>query len=99
MGAIAILPRLIGLRKSKELVFTGKLVDGSNAAELVVETLRNRPTANTDLAKEAIHDNLGQSWGDGLKREARLQSMSYDTDAHDEGVGVFLNGRKPDFDS
>lgn len=34
MGATAILPRLIGLRKTEELVFTGKLVDASNAAEL-----------------------------------------------------------------
>jgi enoyl-CoA hydratase/carnithine racemase len=117
MGATAILPRLIGLRTTKELAFTGKLIDASEAAELdlvnetvpdeqlddrvdeLLETLRNRPTANIGLAKEAIHDNLGHSWGDGLKQEARLQSMAYDTDAHDEGVEAFLNGRKPDFDS
>jgi enoyl-CoA hydratase/carnithine racemase len=55
-------------------------------------------TANIGLAKEAIHDNLGQPWRDGLEREARLQSMAYDTPAHEEGVDAFLNGRKPDFD-
>jgi enoyl-CoA hydratase/carnithine racemase len=116
MGATAILPRLIGLRKTKELAFTGQLIDAGEAAELdlvneavpdgqldervtdLVETLKNRPTANIGLAKEAIHDNLGHALATGLKQEARLQSMAYDTDAHDEGVDAFLNGRKPDFD-
>ena len=116
MGATAILPRLIGLRKTKDLAFTGRLVDASEAAgmdlvngavpddelaervEDLVDTLRNRPTANIGLAKEAIHDNLGQPWRDGLNREARLQSVAYDTPAHEEGVDAFLNGRKPDFD-
>lgn len=116
MGATAILPRLIGLRKTKELAFTGRLIGAEAAAEMdlvnetvpddelddrvtdLVDTLQNRPTANIGLAKEAIHDNLGQPWRDGLEREARLQSMAYDTPAHDEGVDAFLNGRKPDFD-
>ncbi len=116
MGATAILPRLIGLRKTKELAFTGKLVDADAAAamELVnetvpddeldarvddlLETLRNKPTANIGLAKEAIHDSLGQPWREGLRREAGLQSMAYDTPAHEEGVDAFLEGRKPDFD-
>lgn len=116
MGATAILPRLIGLRKTKELAFTGELINASEAAEMdlvneavpdnelddrvddLLKTFQNRPTANIGFAKEAIHDNLGHSWGDGLKREARLQSMAYDTVAHDEGVDAFLNDRKPNFD-
>jgi len=116
MGATAILPRLIGLRKTKELAFTGDLVDADAAAEMslvnetvpddelddrvadLVETLQRRPTANIGLAKEAIHDSLGKPWRDGLDREARLQSLAYDTPAHEDGVDAFLNGRKPDFD-
>lgn len=116
MGATAILPRLIGLRTTKDLAFTGRLIDASEAAEMdlvndavpddelddrveeILDTLQNRPTANIGLAKEAIHDNLGQPWRDGLEREARLQSMAYDTHAHAEGVDAFLNGRKPDFE-
>lgn len=116
MGATAILPRLIGLRTTKKLAFTGDLVGAEAAAEMglvneavpddelddrvteLVETLRSRPTANIGLAKEAIHDSLGEPWRDGLRREARLQSMAYDTPAHEEGVDAFLNGRKPDFE-
>jgi enoyl-CoA hydratase/carnithine racemase len=116
MGATAILPQLIGLRKTKELAFTGDLVDAEAAAEMglvngvvpddklddrvtdLVETLQDRPTASIGLAKEAIHDSLGESWRDGLGREARLQSMAYDTPAHQEGIDAFLNGRRPDFE-
>lgn len=116
MGATAILPRLIGLRKTKELAFTGDLVGAKAAAKMglvngavpddklddrvtdLVETLQDRPTASIGLAKEAIHDSLGESWRDGLGREARLQSMAYDTPAHEEGVDAFLNGRSPDFE-
>ncbi|GAB7013329.1 enoyl-CoA hydratase/isomerase family protein [Halolamina salina] len=116
MGATAILPRLIGLRKTKELAFTGELVGADEAAAMdlvneavpdddldarvddLLETLRSKPTANVGLAKEAIHDSLGQQWRDGLQREAALQSMAYDTPAHEEGVAAFREGRKPDFD-
>lgn len=53
MGATAILPRLIGLRKTKELAFTGDLVDAEAATEmgLVNETVPdNRLDARvTDL--------------------------------------------------
>lgn len=116
MGATAMLPRLIGLRKTKELAFTGDLVDADAAAamELVnetvpddeldarvdelVQTLQNRPTPNIGLAKEAIHDSLGLPLRDGISQEARIQSLAYDTPAHEEGVDAFREGRKPDFD-
>lgn len=116
MGGTAILPRVVGLRTTKELAFTGRLIDAEEAAGMdlvnevvpdntlddrvtdLVDTLRNRPTENIGLAKQAIHDNLGQSWRDGLEREAHVQTLAYDTDAHTEGVAAFLDGRDPDFE-
>ncbi|SDQ22505.1 enoyl-CoA hydratase/isomerase family protein [Natronobacterium texcoconense] len=64
----------------------------------ICETLASRPTENVGLAKRAIHDNLGRSWQDGLEREAYVQSLAYDTPAHEEGVDAFLNDRQPEFD-
>ncbi|MFW5938893.1 MAG: enoyl-CoA hydratase/isomerase family protein [Halolamina sp.] len=116
MGATAVLPHLIGLRKTKELAFTGDLIGADEAASMdlvnetvpdddldarvdgLVETLQDRPTVNVGLAKEAIHDSLGQPWREGLRREASIQALAYDTPAHEEGVASFLEGRKPDFD-
>jgi len=115
MGGTAILPRTIGLRATKELAFTGRLLSAKAAAEMdlvneavpddaldgrvadLVETLRDRPTESIALAKRAIHDNLGASWREGLDREAGVQALAYDTDAHAEGVAAFLDERDPDF--
>ena len=80
--------------RGDEVAYTtvNRSVDG------LVETLRSKPTANVGLAKEAIHDSLGQQWRDGLQREAALQSLAYDTPAHEEGVAAFREGRTPEFD-
>ncbi|ELZ21449.1 enoyl-CoA hydratase/isomerase family protein [Natrinema limicola] len=44
LGGTAILPRLIGLRKTKELAFTGKLLSATEAADL-------------DIVNEAVPDD------------------------------------------
>ncbi len=116
MGGTAILPRTIGLRATKDLAFTGRLLSAEAAAGMdlvngavpdealddrvaeVVETLQDRPTESIALAKRAIHDNLGASWREGLDREASVQALAYDTDAHSEGVAAFLADREPEFD-
>lgn len=116
MGGTVTLPRLVGLRKAKELAFTGELLDAEEAAEIglvnevvpderlddrvdeMLESLAKQPTENIALAKQAIHENLGQSVHDGLHREAHYQTLAYDTKAHEEGVSAFLEGRSPEFD-
>ena len=116
MGGTAILPRTIGLRATKDLAFTGRLLSAREAAGIdlineavpdetldgrvadLVETLRDRPTESIALAKRAIHDNLGASWREGLDREAHIQALAYDTDAHTEGVAAFLEDRETEFE-
>jgi enoyl-CoA hydratase/carnithine racemase len=63
-----------------------------------VGTLAARPTETIALAKEAIHANLGAPWREGLDREATLQALARGTEAHEEGVAAFLEGRPPEFD-
>ncbi|MFB6254378.1 MAG: enoyl-CoA hydratase/isomerase family protein [Halobacteriaceae archaeon] len=116
MGASILLPQIIGLRKTKELVFTGKLIDGEEAATIglinecvpepqlddkidqVTTRLRNLPTQNIGLAKQALHENIGRQLRDGLDHEAHLQTLAYDTQGHKEGVNAFLEGRDPNFE-
>jgi 2-(1,2-epoxy-1,2-dihydrophenyl)acetyl-CoA isomerase len=64
----------------------------------LLDTLRKRPTKTIGLAKRAIHQNMGQSWRDGLDYENHVQSLAYDTPEHKEGVAAFLEGRDPEFE-
>ncbi len=62
-----------------------------------LETLRRQPTATIGLMKRAIHENLGRHWQTALEYENRLQVQATATDAHEEGVSAFLEGRAPEF--
>ena len=65
--------------------------------ESLLDTLRARPTETIGVIRQALHDNLGKEWGEALDHENLLQSQAYDTDAHEEGVSAFLEGREPEF--
>ncbi|WP_121823161.1 enoyl-CoA hydratase/isomerase family protein [Halostella salina] len=92
---------LIDAERAAELDLVNEAVPADeldDAVDDLLGTLSARPTENIALAKAAIHENLGQPVDDGLKREAHFQTLAYDTDAHEEGVEAFLEGRRPDFD-
>ncbi|WIV66964.1 enoyl-CoA hydratase/isomerase family protein [Natrialbaceae archaeon AArc-T1-2] len=63
-----------------------------------VRTLERRPTETIGLMKRAIHENLGRHWSEALDYESLLQVQAYSSDAHEEGVNAFLEGREPKFD-
>lgn len=98
---LAFTGRLLPAEEAADLDLVSEAVpDGDlddRVAELV-DTLRSRPTETIALTKRAIHGNLGRSLRDGLEREAHLQALAYDTDAHAEGVAAFLEGRDPEFE-
>lgn len=58
LGGTAILPRLIGLRKTKELAFTGRLISAEEAAafDVVNETV---PDEDLDDRVDSLLDTLG----------------------------------------
>lgn len=66
--------------------------------EELLDTLGGKPTETLALAKEGLHENMGRPFRDALDREAALQVRAYGSDAHEEGVDAFLEGRRPDFD-
>ncbi|MFB6073042.1 MAG: enoyl-CoA hydratase/isomerase family protein [Halobacterium sp.] len=69
------------------------------AVEDCLETLRARPTRTVGAIRQALHDNLGREWRNGLDHENLVQSQAYDTAEHEEGVAAFLEGRDPEFQS
>lgn len=98
---LAFTGRLVSAADAAELDIVNEAVpDGELTArvESLLDTLADRPTETIGLAKRAIHDNLGQSWQDGLEREAHFQAFAYGTDAHEEGVDAFLSDRPPEFE-
>ena len=64
----------------------------------LLETFSNRPSETIGLMKQAIHENLGREWRAASDYENLLQVQAYTTDAHEEGVEAFLEGREPEFD-
>ena len=59
-GALYFLPRLVGLQKAKELVFTGNNIDAAEAHRIGVV---NRVVPADDLLQEAL--KMGQQLADG----------------------------------
>jgi 2-(1,2-epoxy-1,2-dihydrophenyl)acetyl-CoA isomerase len=78
-----------------EAVPDGDLDDRVGA---VVDRLQNGPTRTIGLTKRAIHGNLGRGWRDAVEYENNVQIQAYGTEAHEEGVDAFLEGREPDWD-
>jgi enoyl-CoA hydratase/carnithine racemase len=98
---LAFTGKLIPAEEANELGLLNGVVPADEldaTVEEAVETLAKRPTESIGLAKEVIHANLGRPWRDGLEREAQAQTLAYDTDAHEEGVNAFLEGRRPEFE-
>lgn len=99
---LAFTGALISAEEANEIDLVNEVIEDEALEEAVVdllETLAEQPTENISLAKQAIHENLGQPIHDGLRREAHYQTLAYDTDAHQEGVAAFLEHRAPEFDS
>ncbi|SEP30106.1 Enoyl-CoA hydratase/carnithine racemase [Halogranum amylolyticum] len=98
---LAFTGELISAAEAADLGLVNHVVAESEldeAVEGLLETLSSQPTEGIALAKQALHDNLGRTWSDGLEHEASIQTRAYDTAAHEEGVTAFLEGRRPDFD-
>lgn len=86
--------------EAAELGLINEAVPADDLEDRVAETverLERRPTETIGLTKRAIHENLGRHWAEALDYETLLQVQAYTSDAHEEGVAAFLEGREPDF--
>lgn len=110
----ATLRHVVALDKLKELTFTGRIIDGSEARDIgLVTALHDDPlTAATEMATEiagksphamrAAKKLLDEAWNtsvaDGLKLEAALQKTLMGSPNQMEAVMANLQKRPPDFD-
>jgi enoyl-CoA hydratase len=114
-GGTQRLPRLIGQGRAKELIFTGKMIDASEANALgivnkvfpsdklmdeVLKTARtiaqNGPVA-VSMAKGAVNAGYDEGREAGEAIEMTAWGNAFATHDQKEGMGAFLEKRKPEF--
>jgi enoyl-CoA hydratase/carnithine racemase len=115
MATTYLLPRLMGLPRATELLLTGRLVSGAEAAELglvnhavgpdevlpkAMELAREVASA-APLAvrwtKQSIYRHADWDPVSAARFEAHVQSRSFETEDHREGVKALLEKREPRF--
>lgn len=110
-----LLPRLMGVPNAVELLLTGRLVDGAEAARrgLVhyalpeAEVLAKARALAAEIAsaaplavrwtKRTLYEGLAWDPKSAARREAALQSRSFETEDFREGVAALLERREPRF--
>jgi enoyl-CoA hydratase len=114
-GGTQRLPRLIGKGKAKELIFTGGMIDASEAYNLgivnkvfptdqlmeeVFKTARtiaqNGPVA-VSMAKGSVNAGYDMEGAEGEAIEITAWANVFATHDQKEGMGAFLEKRKPQF--
>ena len=110
-----LLPRLMGVPNAVELLLTGRLVDGAEAARrgLVhyalpeAEVLAKARALAAEIAsaaplavrwtKRTLYEGLAWDPKTAARREALVQSRSFETEDFREGVAALLGKREPKF--
>jgi enoyl-CoA hydratase/carnithine racemase len=116
MATTYLLPRLMGVPNAVELLLTGRLVDGAEAARrglvhyavpedevlpkaraLAAEVASAAPLA-VRWTKRSLYEGLAWDPRTAARREALLQSRSFETEDFREGVAALLGKREPRFE-
>jgi enoyl-CoA hydratase/carnithine racemase len=115
MATTYLLPRLMGVPRATELLLTGRIISGAEAAEaglvhyavapgdvlakareLAQEIASAAPQA-VRWTKQSIYRHLDWDPRNAARYEAHVQSRSFETQDHKEGVKALLEKREPRF--
>jgi enoyl-CoA hydratase/carnithine racemase len=115
MASTYLLPRLMGVPNAVELLLTGRLVDGAEAARRGLvhyavaegEVLAKARSLAAEIAgaaplavrwtKRTLYEGLAWDPKSAARREALVQSRSFETEDFREGVAALLAKREPRF--
>ena len=78
-GTAYLLPRMVGLRKAKELAFSGEIIDAREAEQIgLVNKVVSAETFEEEVERLARKIAKGPTWAIGLTK--KLLNKSYETD-------------------
>jgi len=114
-GGTQRLPRLVGVAKAKEILFTGDNINAEEAyriglvnkvvpkdklfeeAKKLAKKLASKPKASLALIKKCVDSGLDMNLASGLTMEMDCFSISFASEDGREGIGAFVEKRKPVF--
>ena len=114
-GGTIRMPRIVGMAKAKELIFTGEIIKADEALKIglanhLVEPeelmdkaleIANKISKNAQLAvrysKTAINKNYEVDIDTAIEIEKDLFSLCFASEDQKEGMGAFIEKRKPEF--
>ena len=109
------LPRLVGLAKAKELIYTCDIINGEeayriglvnyvvepeeliNKAEEIANKILKNSMSAVVRAKESINLGMQMDIDSAIESEANLFGLCFADADQKEGMGAFLEKRKPNF--
>jgi enoyl-CoA hydratase len=114
-GGTQRLPRLIGKGRAKELIFTGGMIDASEAYTLGIvnkvfpadklmeevfktaRTIAQNGPVSVSIAKASVNAGYDEGCIEGEALEMTAWANAFATHDQKEGMGAFLDKRKPQF--
>ena len=112
-GGTYFLPRLVGMAKAAELIWSGAVIDANEAHNIgivsavgedfleqalaMARTFAAGPPVAIRLSKRALYRNQDASLREALEFESYAQNICVRTDDAKEGIKAFLEKREPEF--